>query len=233
MMQISFEPVGILHSPYKQKFAIPRQPRLIPQARAWLALADHVNHPDTLRGIEDFSHLWLVFAFHETMEKGWSNLVRPPRLGGNAKKGVFATRATFRPNAIGMSAVELIGIKKKGNRWGLELAGIDLLDQTPILDIKPYLPYSDSIEQAAGGFADARPETEMTVEFSEQAQQFCLQQSQNYPQLMAFITQVLKQDPRPAYKKKREGEQTYGMSLYEFNIQWRVNAQHHFVEEIR
>lgn len=223
--------VGHIHSPYKQKFAIPRQPRLVPQAKAKLVFCADFNREEFVRGLDDFSHIWLLFRFHETADKGYSAMVRPPRLGGNDRKGVFATRATFRPNAIGMSAVKLESIEYVNGQLSLLLSGIDLLDGTPILDIKPYLPYSDAMTDASAGFADVRPETQMSVDFSESATQFIAQQKQ-YPELKEFIENVLKQDPRPAYKKQKDGEQNYGMTLYEFNIRWQVNNEHNYVSHI-
>ena len=138
MSDYSISAVGHIQSPYKQKFAIPRQPRLVPQAKAKLIFTAEFNRVEFVRGIEEFSHIWLLFRFHETADKGYSAMVRPPRLGGNERKGVFATRATFRPNAIGMSAVKLEGVEYKNGQLSLLLAGIDLLDGTPIVDIKPY-----------------------------------------------------------------------------------------------
>ncbi|TMP35957.1 tRNA (N6-threonylcarbamoyladenosine(37)-N6)-methyltransferase TrmO [Pseudoalteromonas rubra] len=230
-MHFDIQPIGVIHSPYKQKFAIPRQPRLVPEAKAKLVFCEDFNREEFVRGIEEFSHLWLLFRFHETADKGYSALVRPPRLGGNARKGVFATRATFRPNGIGMSAVKLEGVEYKNGQLALLLSGIDLLDGTPIVDIKPYLPYSDALTDAAAGFADTRPETQMTVTFSDQAEDFISQQS-HYPELRAFIGNVLKQDPRPAYKKKQENPQNYGMNLYDFNIRWQVDGEHNHVLEV-
>lgn len=223
--------IGYIESPYKQKFAIPRQPGLIPEATGKLKLQAPYASETMIRGIEAFSHLWLVFVFHETADKGWSPMVRPPRLGGNTRKGVFATRATFRPNPLGLSVVKLDGVEIHNGAVTLLISGIDLLDGTPILDIKPYLPYSDALADARGGFADAAPETSMTVEFSAAAEQFCRQQSA-YPKLQQLIEKVLKQDPRPPYKKQREREQTYGMTLYNFNIKWTVNGEHNYVTEI-
>ncbi|CAH9061737.1 tRNA (adenine(37)-N6)-methyltransferase [Pseudoalteromonas holothuriae] len=231
MQSYQIQPIGHIQSPYKQKFAIPRQPRLVPQAQAKLIFCDDFNREEFVRGIDEFSHLWLLFRFHETADKGYSALVRPPRLGGNERKGVFATRATFRPNGIGMSAVKLEGVEYKNGQLALLLSGIDLLDGTPIVDIKPYLPYSDAMTDASAGFADTRPETHMTVSFSEQAEQFIAKQTQ-YPQLRAFIANVLKQDPRPAYKKQKQQTQFYGMSLYNFNIRWQVDGEHNQVIEI-
>ncbi|NOU49229.1 tRNA (N6-threonylcarbamoyladenosine(37)-N6)-methyltransferase TrmO [Pseudoalteromonas sp. JBTF-M23] len=231
MQSYQIQPIGFIQSPYKQKFAIPRQPRLVPQAKAKLVFCEDFSREEFVRGIEEFSHLWLLFRFHETADKGYSALVRPPRLGGNERKGVFATRATFRPNGIGMSAVKLEGVEYKNGQLALLLSGIDLLDGTPIVDIKPYLPYSDAMTDASAGFADTRPETPMTVEFSDQASDFLVKQTQ-YPDLREFITNVLKQDPRPAYKKQKQQTQFYGMSLYEFNIRWQVDEQHNKVIEI-
>ena len=231
MASYQFNVVGVIQSPYKQKFAIPRQPGLIPEATGYLLLEDDYSDEAILRGIDSFSHLWLLFVFHETADKGWSPMVRPPRLGGNARKGVFATRATFRPNPVGLSVVKLEGVERKNGKLMLKLSGIDLLDGTPVIDIKPYLPYADALPHAAGGFADAAPQTAMTVSFSEQASAFCLQQK-HYPDLLIFIEKVLKQDPRPSYKKQRDGEQSYGMTLYNYNIKWTVNGEHNHVTEI-
>lgn len=231
MSEYQLTAVGHIQSPYKQKFAIPRQPRLVPEAKAKLVFSSDFNREEFVRGLDEFSHIWLLFRFHETADKGYSAMVRPPRLGGNERKGVFATRATFRPNAIGMSAVKLEGIEYKNGQLSLLLSGIDLLDGTPILDIKPYLPYSDAMTDASAGFADTRPETDMSVEFSDEALAFIEKQTEQ-PELKAFITNVLKQDPRPAYKKQRESDQSYGMTLYYFNIRWHVQNNHNTVTSI-
>ncbi|MEQ3442159.1 tRNA (N6-threonylcarbamoyladenosine(37)-N6)-methyltransferase TrmO [Pseudoalteromonas sp. BZP1] len=231
MSEYQLTAVGHIQSPYKQKFAIPRQPRLVPEAKAKLVFSSDFNREEFVRGLDEFSHIWLLFRFHETADKGYSAMVRPPRLGGNERKGVFATRATFRPNAIGMSAVKLEGIEYENGQLSLLLSGIDLLDGTPILDIKPYLPYSDAMTDATAGFADTRPETDMSVEFSEEALAFIAKQTEQ-PELKAFISNVLKQDPRPAYKKQRDSEQSYGMTLYDFNIRWHVQANHNTVTSI-
>ncbi|TGV20510.1 tRNA (N6-threonylcarbamoyladenosine(37)-N6)-methyltransferase TrmO [Pseudoalteromonas sp. MEBiC 03607] len=231
MSEYQLTAVGHIQSPYKQKFAIPRQPRLVPEAKAKLVFSRDFNREEFVRGLDEFSHIWLLFRFHETADKGYSAMVRPPRLGGNERKGVFATRATFRPNAIGMSAVKLQGIEYKNGQLSLLLSGIDLLDGTPILDIKPYLPYSDAMTDATAGFADTRPETDMSVEFSDEALAFIEKQTEQ-PELKAFISNVLKQDPRPAYKKQRDSEQSYGMTLYDFNIRWHVKDNHNTVISI-
>ena len=218
---LSLQPIGILHSPYKEKFAVPRQPGLVPSARATLELLPPCNDPQTLRDIEQFSHLWLIFQFHECADQGWHPTVRPPRLGGNERVGVFASRSPFRPNGLGLSVVQLLGVQQQGSRLWLELSGVDLVDGTPILDIKPYVPYADSHPQACGGFAP-EPPSQMRVEFSEQAEASIQHAQPRYPQLRSFIAEVLAQDPRPAYRQQAQDEREYGVHLYEFNVRWRV-----------
>ncbi len=146
----SIEPIGIIETPYKEKFAVPRQPRLVPAAKARVKLLGEANSPEAVRGLEQFSHVWLLFLFDQNLEAGWKPTVRPPRLGGNERIGVFASRSTFRPNGIGMSAVEMKSITKKGDQIYIDLGSVDLVDGTPIVDIKPYIPYSDAIPEAIG-----------------------------------------------------------------------------------
>ncbi len=208
---VTFTPIGKISTPYKEKFAIPRQPGLITEAKGCISLTGTANDHEIVRGLEQFSHLWLVFLFHGTQQQGWKPLVRPPRLGGNKKLGVLATRSTFRPNPIGMSAVKLESINTKDKKVKIYVSGIDLLDQTPILDIKPYIPYSDAIEGAQAGFAQEEPQNDFTVSFSDQAKLFIYKHSQQYSQLGSLIAQVLAQDPRPAYKKRVDDQNIYGI----------------------
>lgn len=232
-MKFEIETLGIIRTPFKEKFAIPRQPRLVPQAKGRLKLQPPFDNDDLLRDIEQFSHVWLLFMFDQNLEKGWTPTIRPPRLGGNQRTGVLASRSTFRPNGIGMSAVELIAVEQHKDGIELILGGIDLLDKTPIIDIKPYIPYSDSIEFANGGFAQDAPDTSiMEVAFSELALKQCEQQHNRYPELQALITALLKQDPRPAYKKQKAGKQDYGVKLYDLNVSWEVEANVTIVTEI-
>ncbi len=223
-MHFDMTPVGRIHSPYKEKFAVPRQPGLVKSARATLELLPPCNDPQTLRGIEAFSHLWLVFVFHECQGQGWHPTVRPPRLGGNERVGVFASRSPFRPNGLGLSVVELREVHQQGDRLWLELGGVDLVDGTPILDIKPYLPYADSLPAAQGGFAPMAPEAGMPVRFAPEAEAQLLAQQARYPELKHFIGEVLAQDPRPAYRRSQDDERLYGVKLYDFNVQWRVRG---------
>ncbi len=223
-MNISMQPIGNISTPYKEKFGIPRQPGLVKNAAGKITFFEAFNDPNYLRGIEQFSHLWLLFRFHQTADKGHSPLVRPPRMGGNQKLGVFATRSTFRPNSIGMSVVEFGAVSYQNKQLCLTVKGIDLLDGTPILDIKPYVPYADSIVQASGGMAQHSPEL-MAVTFSKQANGQLAKFEQHYPALSSLIREVLSQDPRPAYHKDSCTDKTYGMTLYDFNIQWHVIDQ--------
>ncbi len=180
------------------------------------------NQADAVRGLEAFSHLWVLFVFHQTMEGGWRPTVRPPRLGGNARMGVFATRSTFRPNPIGMSLVELKGVRCHKDQVILQLGSLDLVDGTPVVDIKPYLPFAEALPDASASYAQQAPQAEMTVSFTPetQAQLFALEK--RYPHLKAFICEVLAQDPRPAYRKEEEAGKTYAVWLLDFNVRWRV-----------
>jgi len=221
-MKLELKTVGIIHTPYKEKFAVPRQPGLVSAAKAQLILSPPFDEADALRGLEQFSHVWLIFAFHETMDKGWNPTVRPPRLGGNERLGVFATRSTFRPNPLGLSVAKLDGITIKNNQCILNLSGIDLVDGTPILDIKPYVPYADSLPDAQAGYASDAPIADMPVTFADEALNQISAQKKKHPELQTFITQVLTQDPRPAYKKNKTTRQEYGVKLYDFNVRWAV-----------
>lgn len=230
-MTFSIEPIGVIRSPYQQKFAVPRQPGLVTAAYAEIHLQGDYANADSVRGLTEFSHIWVLFIFHETVAAGWQPLVRPPRLGGNSRKGVFATRATYRPNGIGMSVVKLDSVQANDQGVIIRVCGADWVNGTPVIDIKPYLPYADSIPHAGGGFADARPHTELTTVFSATAeQQLQLLQAQ-YPELRLLISQVLNQDPRPAYKKVSHQQKVYGMSLYDLNIKWQViDSENHVIQ---
>ena len=221
---ITFNYIGYVESPYKEKFAIPRQPGLVNTARGKVILMGDANNADLVKELSQFSHIWLLFVFHGTQTQGWKPLVRPPRLGGNKKIGVLATRSTFRPNPIGMSVVKLNSVEIKNNQVILHVSGIDLLDQTPIVDIKPYVPYADSIITAKGGFAQSTPSIKIDIHYTEQARQQLNNLSSQYHQLELFITQVLEQDPRPAYKQGKTDEKIYGMSLYDLNIEWKMQG---------
>jgi tRNA-Thr(GGU) m(6)t(6)A37 methyltransferase TsaA len=222
MSVFSFNQIGVIHSPYKEKFAVPRQPGLIEDGDGELHLLPPYNQPEVVRGLSDFSHVWVMFVFHQAIDGGWRPTVRPPRLGGNTRMGVFATRSTFRPNPIGMSLIKLKGVRNQGGKVILALGSMDLVDGTPVIDIKPYLPFADSQPQARAGFAQSAPDANMQVCFSDHAEQQLAEQQQRYPHLRRFITQVLAQDPRPAYRKEDNESREYAVLLLEFNVRWRV-----------
>ena len=192
-MQFTFETIGIVHSCYKDKFAIPRQARLVTASTASIELIPPYNDIEITRGLEDFSHLWLSFIFHRHVDKGWNTTVKPPRLDGKQRFGVLATRASYRPNPIGLSLVELDSIEQQGGKLFIHVKGADLLDQTPIIDIKPYVPYTDSIPDAKGGFTDQVKEQKLKVYFSQEAEKDCEKAILKYPQIREFIEQLFEE----------------------------------------
>ena len=214
--------IGILHSPFKQKFGIPRQPRLIPNLVSTIIMKPEFSSIECFKGIEIYTHLWVLFLFHENLESGWKPTVRPPRLGGKKKMGVFATRSTFRPNGIGQSAVKLKKVYQKDGLVYVDIEGADLLDGTPIIDIKPYITYSDSIQNAECGFAQEPPPNTLAVIFTDSAIATLEVTHEQYPQLKELITQVLAADPRPAYRQLDTDPNRYGVQLYHYNIKWQV-----------
>lgn len=219
-----YRPIGIIKSPFKQKFAIPRQPNLVPQAKGEIVLYKEFAQADALRELERFSHLWVLFHFHATADQGWTPTVQPPRLGGKEKVGVFASRSPFRPNPVGLSVVKNLGIRQSHGALSIGIGGIDLLDETPVLDIKPYLPYADCLTRARGGFAESAPGSAITVQFTSAAEATLADIGEEYSELRQLITAVLQQDPRPAWRVKKHDEKRYGMSLYDLNIKWHMGA---------
>lgn len=214
-MQHLVSPVGILRSCFKEKFAIPRQPQLAPAARGVLELLPPFDGGEAVAGLEQVSHVWLLFLFHQALEDTPRLKVRPPRLGGNQTLGVFASRATHRPNGIGQSVVKLD--KVEADR--LWLSGIDLLDGTPVLDIKPYVPYADCQLDARNGIAAAPPEL-IPVEWTPEAlAQARLEGERLGEPLVALVEQCLAQDPRPAYQKPQP-ERRYGARLWDVDVRW-------------
>lgn len=231
-VSVQLETVAILRSPYKQKFAIPRQPNLVREAVGELVFTPAFADINALRGLEGFSHLWLLFVFHETAAQGWSPTVTPPRLGGSERVGVFASRSTFRPNALGLSVVEFLDYAQRGRELVLRVRGIDLLDGTPIVDIKPYLPYADAVPDATGGYAPDAPAQPLAVEFSDAAREQLAPHLAQRPELERFIVAVLQQDPRPAVHVRQAQDRSYAMFLYELNVRWRTEGSRCIVTAI-
>lgn len=215
-----FSPIGVVHSCFTEKFGIPRQPGLATAARGTLEILPPYDQDEAFNGLTAFSHLWLIFVFHGIPKGKWQPTVRPPRLGGNRRIGIFTTRTGFRPNPIGMSAVVLEDICRQKGRLLLEVSGIDLLDQTPVLDIKPYLPYADIITEANGGFASQRPTASVPVAFTPQAEKKCEPLEKKHPGFRLLLEQVLATDPRPAYADRQNTKREFGLRLYGVNVRW-------------
>jgi tRNA (Thr-GGU) A37 N-methylase len=251
-MDYCFNQIGIIHSCFKEKFTIPRQSGLVEQAKAILEILPPYNRAEAIRGLEEFSHIWVIFIFHEASreksgdnndsdlqtdnQREWKPTVRPPRLGGKERVGVFASRSPFRPNPIGLSVVELERIEQNEDGIKLHLAGVDLLDKTPVLDIKPYLGYTDSIEDTKGGFADEKPETLHKVVFSDQADQYCQNRVKDYPELRTMITQLLETDPRPAFYRKYKNslaDREFGVFILDLELRWLVQGDQILVTTLK
>ena len=210
--------IGHIETDFKEKFGIPRQSGLVKESRGRIVFEKEYNVPEAFRGLEDFSHIWVLWQFSEAVRETWSPTVRPPLLGGNKRMGVFATRSPFRPNSVGLSALKLENVEfseKEG--VVLHVSGADLLDGTPIYDIKPYLPYADSIPDAAGGFTESLEERRLEVEFPE-----ALLEKVKEEKRKALVA-VLAADPRPSYQNDPERE--YGMSFAEYEVKFKVEGK--------
>ena len=230
MDSFEIKPIGVMRSPFKDKFGIPRQAGLAKHAQGYVEIAPPYNQADAFRGLEDFSHLWLTFVFHLAQRESWKPMIRPPRLGGNRKIGVFAARSPFRPNNLGLSAVRLDRVEINGASILLHIRGADLAEGTPIVDIKPYLPYADSIADAQGGFAADPPTIKLSVHFSQKAHEQ-LHQIKNHHNFEELIKEVLSADPRPAYMSD-DPERVYGVRLYAYDVRWRLMGSEAEVVEI-
>jgi tRNA-Thr(GGU) m(6)t(6)A37 methyltransferase TsaA len=209
------EIIAKMRSDFASKFGIPRQSGLVEELRSTIVFEPGYRDPECLRGIEDFSHLWIIWQFSQAVEQGWSPTVRPPRLGGNTRMGVFATRSPFRPNHMGLSCVKLLGVERTQQHGTvLHVGGADLMDGTPIFDIKPYIPYSDCHPEASGGFTDHAGEFLLNVNFPEELLSRLPENKRD-----AAIG-VLSHDPRPSYQ--RNPDRIYGLNFAGFDIRFQV-----------
>lgn len=206
--------IARIRNAYDGKFGVPRQSGLVEQVVSTIVFEPEYRAAEALRGIEEFSHLWLIWAFDRAEREGWSPTVRPPRLGGNQRVGVFATRSPYRPNAIGLSCVRLLGVEKSGEGSVLKVAGADLMNGTPIYDIKPYLPYADCRPEATGGFTDRTEKRTVEVEIPEG-----IAKGMGTEELEA-LKAVLEQDPRPAYQD--DPERVYAFEFGGRHVEFRV-----------
>ena len=220
-MDIPMHIIAYIETAFPSKFGIPRQSGLVPSLRGTIVFVPEYRNPDAVRGLESYSHLWLIWQFSKSFknggsEGGWSPMVRPPRLGGNKRVGVFATRSPNRPNAIGLSSVEIESIEYSADRGPLiHVRGADLLDGTPIFDIKPYLPFTDSHPDARGGFADEKKDYALTVADPDNLLTVLSEEDR------AAVTEVLSEDPRPSYQSDPDRE--YGMEYGKWEIRFIVN----------
>ncbi|MGD8547877.1 MAG: tRNA (N6-threonylcarbamoyladenosine(37)-N6)-methyltransferase TrmO [Thiohalophilus sp.] len=222
-MEYSFESIGIVHSCFTDKFGVPRQPHLVPAASGYIELLPPYAREEAVRGLDEFSHIWVLFVFHMAKREQWKPTVRPPRLGGNRRVGVFASRSPERANPIGLSLLKLDDITISAGKISLAVSELDLVDGTPVLDIKPYLPYADSVENVRAGYAPDAPSSRLPVQFESAVQQQLPQLTAIYPNLEDLIVQVLQQDPRPAYQDGQEdSERIFGIRLYDLEIKWLV-----------
>lgn len=223
--EIKMHAIAHIHSDFPEKFGIPRQSGIIDELQSTVVFEPEYRNPAAFRGIEGFSHLWLLWQFSECADKDWSPTVRPPRLGGNTRMGVFATRSPFRPNHIGLSCVRLLKIDfKSENAPILRVAGADLMDGTPILDVKPYLPYADSAPNATGGFALQSKEDILRVDFPDDLLIKIPEEKRT------ALLRVLAQDPRPAYQA--DSERVYGFSFAGFTVKFTVAGEVLTVTEV-
>lgn len=213
----TIEPIGRIRTPYGQKFAVPRQPGLAPDAYGLIEFFSPYSSEDAFRGLEDFSHIHVIFVFDKAHQDKFHATVRPPRLGGNATVGVFASRSPFRPSSLGLSILKLIKVESIEGKVRLWVAGADLVDGTPIVDIKPYIPFVDSIPNAIGGFAKNPPDC-FKVDYSEKALEKLSDLDERHKRA---ITQTLSQDPRPAYKGDSD-EKIYYALIYNRDLMFKV-----------
>ncbi len=227
--------IGYMNSPYREKFGIPRQPNLV-QVESYIEMLEPYNDLLAFEGIEEFSHLWLIWQFHDNKNQQdnpkFRPQVRPPRLGGNKKIGVFATRSMYRPSPLGLSVVQLKEVKKVGKSVRVYVTGSDLLNGTPIIDIKPYIQYSDAVMDAQSGYAQDEPERMAVIwtEAAEQQKQNLIKNQNLDSRIVSELEQVLALDPRPAYQD--DAERIYKMNFAHFDVSFRVGLAFVTVTEI-
>ena len=214
-MEVTMQVIARMHSDFATKFGIPRQSGLVEELRSTIVFEPEFRNSDALRGIEDFSHLWIIWQFSEAVRQGWSPTVRPPRLGGNTRMGVFATRSPFRPNNMGLSSVKLLGVEHT-TEFGtvLHVGGADLMDGTPIFDVKPYIAYSDCHTEATGGFTDNAGDFLLEVDFPSELLKILPVSKQE------AAVGILSHDPRPSYQKN--SDRIYGLTFAGFDIRFQV-----------
>lgn len=236
----TMQTIGLIRSPFPEKFGVPRQPGLH-QLQSRIELHPPFNHADAVRGLEQFSHLWVTFIFHLSATQGWTALIRPPRLGGNRKIGVFASRSPFRPNPIGLSAVKLEAVQHGPKGTQLIITGGDFVDGTPVLDIKPYIVYSDAYPQACSGYADKPPATPLRVTLTALAQEHLQRLAVDHPLIngdasrqsaQKTLQDALGLDPRPAYAHTTQQDRIHYLKLFDLEIVWQAEGDQVTIQAI-
>lgn len=240
---VEYQPIGVIHTCFKEKFGIPRQPGLVSEAKGVIRLNEDPFLERAVFRLEEFSHIWVIFAFHRADSRSWKPSIRPPRLGGAERVGVLASRSPHRPNPIGMSAVRLLHVDRS-TPGGVEIhvSGVDILDGSPVLDLKPYIPYADSIPEAKGGWA-SDPIERASVEFTplalEAIDQIVRREGEKYRNFQALITQLLELDPRPAFQSRKDrnkdsGEDSgeYGFRVLDYDVKWRIEGAKFLITDV-
>ena len=244
-MEWMINTIAIMHSPCKEKFAVPRQSGLAPSLLGQIEILSPYDQDEAFLALDGFSHIWVLGMFHlaqtvtqvdsenEAVRSKWQPTVRPPRLGGNKRVGVFASRSPYRPNPVSLSVFKLVAITRRAGKLYLDVTGTDLVDGTPIIDIKPYLPYADSVTDAQAGYVDLIPKPQLDVEFHPKAEEQCLSvvideptavENLNVEQLKCLITELIQLDPRPAYKAGHT-QREFGLSVFGLNVRFAVTDQ--------
>lgn len=224
-MDFEIHPIATMHSDFPTKFGIPRQSGLVDTLCSTIVFEPKYRNADALRGLEDFSHLWIIWQFSEAVRSEWTPTVRPPRLGGNTRMGVFATRSPFRPNSLGLSCVRIIGIEHTQEHGSvIHVAGADLMNGTPIFDIKPYIPYCDSHPDALGGFTANADNFLLEVDFPSDLLKILPKSKQE------AAIELLSHDPRPSYQK--DNKRTYGLNFAGYDIRFQIDNNTLYVKEV-
>lgn len=223
MKELKITPVAKIKNGYKEKFGVPRQSGLAPSVKSEIVFEESFKDENMIRDIEDFSHLWLIWGFSENIGE-WTPTVRPPKLGGNKRTGVFATRSPYRPNSLGLTVVKLDGVKNTPDGKVLVISGADLVNDTPIFDIKPYLPYVDSLPGATGGFSDEHKNEFLKVVFTDEAEKLLAENEK------IELSEILSLDPKPSYQN--DGERIYGLSYKDLSVKFRCEKDNIYVLKI-
>jgi len=221
-MSWTFNTIAVVESPCKEKFGVPRQSGLVPELQATIAILPPYDREEAFEQLDTFSHIWVLSIFHEALTESWRPTVRPPRLGGNKRVGVFASRSPYRPNPIALSVFKLDAIQRQDEQLQLLVSGCDLMHGTPVLDIKPYVPYADCISEARAGYVSTNERKLLPVVFDTGVSEVCAEiESNGYPGFCLLIERLIAQDPRPAYHEESQ-QKVYGLRIHDYNVRFHI-----------